>query len=574
MKPMGMRVARWLLRWAGTGLWVAVLAPALALLPAAVLDRGPEGGTVRPSLFPLALVVLDPLVWECVRNSAAMALGVALGSLVLGTGLARLVGRWRFWGRPILSALVVAPLVVPPFFGALGLRRLVATLVAPAWPGSVSGAGWIGWAWVALASGVPLVAQAVTAALARFDAAWEESARLAGAGSRRIWRQLVWPSVRPGAARAAGLVFALTLIEPGAPLALGLRRTLGYQIVDAALGREPAPRAAVLAVLAAAVAIAARGLFRWWGRGTTPSGALDTPSLGRARAAHWLRAAWHWAILGLGIVLAWFPVLALMATALPRDRSWGSSAGLRVAVRRLFALDPELQRILLNSLALGLAVVAIDLALAWTLASWAGRRRVWMLSLAAWPELLPSLALGVGALVLPELVAIVADWARAGTGGAALARGAQLLAGELDAYRTPGIGLALAVAAVRLPFLARAVEHGWSRFQPTLIDAALVSGATPRQARRTATGLWLGAAPGALVLTFALAATNLAPALLLAPTFESRTIAPQILILADTPGGGFDQAAVLAAMAVAVNVTALGLAARNRAIHLGGWFGG
>ncbi len=44
---MGMYIVRWLGRWAGTGLWVAVLAPALALVPAAVLDRGAGGRSGR-----------------------------------------------------------------------------------------------------------------------------------------------------------------------------------------------------------------------------------------------------------------------------------------------------------------------------------------------------------------------------------------------------------------------------------------------------------------------------------------------------------------------------------------------
>src|SRR3954453_5042128 len=125
MKMMGMRVVRWLGRWAGTGLWVAVLAPARALLPAAVLDRGPRG-EVRPTLLPLALAALDPFLWDCVRNSVVVGLVAAAGSLVLGTALARAHVRLRFWGRPALSSLFLAPLAIPPLFGAIGLRRLAA----------------------------------------------------------------------------------------------------------------------------------------------------------------------------------------------------------------------------------------------------------------------------------------------------------------------------------------------------------------------------------------------------------------------------------------------------------------
>jgi ABC-type Fe3+ transport system permease subunit len=271
-------------------------------------------------------------------------------------------------------------------------------------------------------------------------------------------------------------------------------------------------------------------------------------------------------LLGLGAVLAWVPVLALLATASPGG----------ISLRRLLDVDPDSQKLLLNSLVLGLAVVTIDLALGWTLAAWAGRRAVWVLSLAAWPELLPPLALGVGALVLPEVLSLGADWARVspGAGHEALARGAGLLAGALDTCRTPGVLLVLAVAAVRLPFQVRAVEYGWSRFRPTLVDAALLLGGAPRQARRTATGLWLGAAPGALFLTFALAATNLAPALVLAPTLECRPLAPAILILADEPGAAINRAAALAAVAIAINLAALTLAATRRTVRLGDWFGG
>ncbi len=309
--------------------------------------------------------------------------------------------------------------------------------------------------------------------------------------------------MRPNAARAAGAVFTLTLIEPGAPLVLGLRRTLSFQIVDAALGPEPAPRAAVLAVVAAAFAVVARGLFRWWGRGGAGGANFVDEPIARAVIARWPRAACYTTLLGLAAVLAWVPIFVLLATAV--------SGG--VSLRRLVDLDHESQRLLLNSLALGLAVVTIDLALGWTLAAWAGRRAIWVFSLAAWPELLPPLALGVGAVVLPEVLQMGAGWARdsEGAGHEALARGVGLLAGGLDTYRRPGVLLALAVAAARLPFQARAVEHGWSRFRPTPIDAAPLLGAKPRPARRAATGIGLGAAPSALFVTFALAATNLAP---------------------------------------------------------------
>ena len=98
------------------------LAPVLALLPAAVLDIGPEPESrIRFSLFPLALALLDPLVWTCIWNSLAVAGIVALGSLLIGVAVGGLVTVFRFWGRPALAAMIIAPAIVSPAFLALGI---------------------------------------------------------------------------------------------------------------------------------------------------------------------------------------------------------------------------------------------------------------------------------------------------------------------------------------------------------------------------------------------------------------------------------------------------------------------
>ena len=88
-----------------------------------------------------------------------------------------------------------------------------------------------------------------------------------------------------------------------------------------------------------------------------------------------------------------------------------------------------------------------------------------------------------------------------------------------------------------------------------------------------ATG-WLAGSRGALALTFALAATNLAPALVLAPTAESRPLVPGVLILADEPGDGLARAATLASLALVVNLAAFTLAAGRGYPSLGERFHG
>ena len=316
----------------GALLALVLLAPALASVPAAFLDRGPGGG-VRATLFPTAMALLDPFLWSCAWNSLAVAVAVTFGSLVLGVGLARIVVSWRFGGRRLLGALVFAPLIFPPLFGALGLRIMFGPSSPwhAGWERLSADAGidfhwggWCAWVWVALSGGVPLVALAVGHTLSRVDPVWEDAARCEGASRRRIWRQIVWPLVRPDAARGGGRV-RLDAFRTGAPLVLNLRRTLSFQIVEAAIGPDPSPRAAVLALAALAVTVVGRVLLRWWGGAESP--ALAETPISRPRAAHWLSATAFRLALGAG-GLAWLPVLGVIGLALTPPSS-DSAGGMR-----------------------------------------------------------------------------------------------------------------------------------------------------------------------------------------------------------------------------------------------------
>jgi hypothetical protein len=274
-------------------------------------------------------------------------------------------------------------------------------------------------------------------------------------------------------------------------------------------------------------------------------------------------------MLGSWALLAWLPALVVMSSALAPDPTAPAAAARPSAgafLRRLS--EPPAGRLIANSAALGLAVVAIDLALARALTA---RRQGGGLSTTAWPVAMPPLALGVGGLVLPRLLQMGADALRAAGGREALARGLGVIADSLDPGRTPGVLLVVVVTAVRLPMLACAVEAGRAQHRRVRVEAALLLGATASEARRVASAGWFGATPGALALTLALAATDLAPALVLSPTTESRTITPGALILADGPDDGRPRAAALAIVAIALNMLALALAGGDRHVPLASW---
>ncbi|HEX8203628.1 MAG TPA: Fe3+ ABC transporter permease [Isosphaeraceae bacterium] len=549
-------------RSSGVVLVGLVFVPALALVPAAVLDRGPDG-SVRGTVFHVALAASDPFVWACVRNSAAAAAAVAAGSLVGGVGLARIATRWRFWGRGPLAALAWAPMAVTPLFGAIGLKGWLGLegAWAGAWPAAGVPWGWLGLIWLDLACGVPLVAVGARRALRRVDPAWEEAARWAGASRRQVWRGVVWPLVRPDAARGAAAVFVLALMEPGVPLVLGLRRSLAFQAVEAACSESPAPRAAVLALTGLALALVGRVLVHWWGGDRPPGPGRAEAEVARARRAEWPLAAAFTVVLGAWVAVAWLPALALVLTA-----AGGGGLGTRAdqppsaAASQGLVADPEALGLLARSLALGVAVGGLNLVLARGLAAPSARPR-----LAATAEAIPPLVLGVGARMLPPLLGAWADALHAGRTASSLGEGLRRLAEVLDPYGTPGALLAWAVAVSLLPVLGRADGPDPRRTRRAQVDAARTLGASRRRARRTAAGSRLGSpVAAAWVLTAALAATNVAPALVLEPTTEAQTVGPALVLQADEPGGGLRRAAALACCALALNLAAFALVARGR----------
>jgi len=548
------------------GLWLLVPTIALGLLPAAVLDRGPSG-EVRPTLFPFALVALDPFVWDCVRNSLAVATIVSFLSWILGVNLARLVTRRRFWGRPLLVAIAVAPLVVPPVVGALGLRLMFGSWLEP-WASHGIGRwlGWLCWVWVGCAVGTPMVGLVAGTALTKLEPGWADAARLAGASRYLAWRGTVWPLIRPAVASAVATVFTLTLLEPGAPLLLGLRRTLAYQTVETFGTDAPFPRAAILGLMAVGLALTARLLLRWWGGAGVPlpSNHQDPPS---ETVSLELATLSTLAMLS-AVFLAWLPALAVFLAAL--KPGWMGLVRNGTDASRHFAAS-EAWSMVGNSLIAGLAVVALQLLMVAGLAANRGSTRRLPRFLINWPAAFPPLALGVGALALPWLLSLGGAELLVSGRDAVLARVLRWLESVLAPSGSPGLLLAVAVAVTMQPLLAGALGVGRGGIRPELYDAALSHGASRRRARRLATGLAFANSPGVICLLFSLAATNLAPALILTPTWGSRTIAPGIVALADQPDEGLVVASRLATLVLIANLLALAFALRGWHRSAGQW---
>ncbi len=589
-----MRLFEWprtLTRWLFSGLQ---LAPAVALIAAILLDEGPSGEPrVSAHFFPLVLWLFDDFAWTCVRNSAIFALVVSVASLVLGLGLLCALARLGLWARRVLGAAVLAMVAISPAFVALGLKGLLGEPERWPWPfAAVSGSGspaagleswsgvslWLMWFWATLPAGAAMVALASAPAFRRLDPAWDEAARLAGAGMFRKVKDLAWPLIRPEAARAAGLVFLLALVEPGAAHVLGLRRTLGFQIVAAALEPAPFPRVAVWALMAGLLGLAGWLVFRWKGGSSIlferTSLSSDRDFGARSRPVSPVLLIALVGVLSAWAVACWLPIFGLIREAF-RGRQAGSATSLAGTDGLLDYLgrlsDPVIVQVVRDSALFGLMVASgiILLASALGLERHSRSGAMWWRWLRPVVEL-PPLVIGTGVLALPWLLGLASRFLREARQSRAADLVAELSA-AIDPREHPWTLMACCVALVLLPrfyrngrmrlAFDRSAAHGDSCH-----EAAVFAGAgrwqawilkKPRRARQLL---------GRFALFWALAATNVAPALLFTMGGEAKTLGPAVVELAAGDGLARSQAAILALAAVCANLAAIAVAHGMRAL--------
>ena len=556
---------RRLIRSLGACLLTLLLLMILAIVPGSMIDRGPDA-SIRVSAFPLALVLFDPFVWTCARNSLAVASACAIGSMLIGVAIGSVAGRSRSRVGGMLWALMLAPMVAGPLLMSPAIASMLGSQGGWDWlagrttfgTSAESLARWLGLVWTGLAVGTPLVAIATVSGHRRVDLSWRDAALAVGASRSRAWRDVDWPILRPGVARAGAVVFTLSLVEPAGPIVLDLRRTLAVQLVEAALRFDQPSRAASLAMLSLALALAGRSLLGFWGGATysreeSPESDQSPPNpVRRSILASLLLGVWCG--LTTGPLVLWLGRAFDSRLALDRE-SWSS----RIA--RWWG-DPDFFTWVTNSAIVASLSVGLSLLILLMMTSRAkGLGRLISLSCRL-IEACPPLVVGVGALACPWLLLALADVWKGAPGG--WLRG---LAGEASPGRSPGLLLIVALASGHLPILFRRDEATRNRVRLTRRDASRLMGVPDRRA--THAGGWGTRSPGQLAwgpafLAFGLAMTNLAPSLLLTPTSERRTLGPGVLRLVGDPEGLSPRSGGPIGLILGLNLLAFAVASRTR----------
>ena len=78
------------------------------------------------SLVFMKLLFSSPNYTIILANSVNLGLAVTFFTSLLALPLALLLVRYNFWGKGFLNGLILIPMVLPPFVGAIGMRQLLA----------------------------------------------------------------------------------------------------------------------------------------------------------------------------------------------------------------------------------------------------------------------------------------------------------------------------------------------------------------------------------------------------------------------------------------------------------------
>jgi iron(III) transport system permease protein len=480
--------------------------PASLLLKGAFVDAG------KFTLKYFGLLVSSPLQRESLFNSFAIAALTTLGTTLLVMPVASWLTRFDFRGKAMLHALLLVPMIMPPFVGAIGLKQLLARF------GSVNllltdlglihaGApiDWLGhggfWGIVILQvlNLYPIMLLNVSAAMANVDPSLREAAQNLGAGRWRLFRTVTLPLISPGYFAGAIIVFIWAFTDLGTPLVFGFSRVVPVQIFDAVneINTNPMGYALVVFVLVltillfiASKRLLARKRYEMLSRGHTAG--AETPANRRQTIGIWTACL---VLVGFAIL----PHLAVIAHSFAERWIFSVTPGAWTTANYGEVLSSPLTlSSMRNSLFYSTCSALIDLVLGVLIAWFITRRRVPFAGVldafAMLPLALPGLVIAFGYIA-------AFDWRIS----------------WLNPRENPTLLLIVSYSVRRLPYIVRSAYAGFQQTSVTLEEASANLGASPfRTLRKITLPLVMANLIAGTILTFAFAMLEVSDGLILA----------------------------------------------------------
>jgi len=493
-------------------------------------------------------VFRNQLYREGLINSFVIAIWTTLGCLLISLPLSVLFVRFDFPGKNLLNSLVLTPMVLPPFVGAIGIKAVLgqagalnALLINLGLMNAQHPTDWLGEGQMLgivimeVLHLYPILYLNVAAALANLDPAMEEAAANLGCPPfERFWR-VTLPLIMPGIFAGGTIVFIWAFTELGVPLVFDFDRVTAVQIFRSLndLSDNPFPYALVVVMLVFSTLIYTLSKI-FFGRADSTGGGRATMARETVQLPFglgWLCTAFFALITFLAVV----PHLGVVLLSFADD--WYATVLPQAFTLNHYseALGHELTlSSIANSLKYSVIAIAFALVLGIGVAYVNVRTKIWgrqlLDAMAMLPLAVPGVVMAFGYLAMTR-PGQPFDW---------------LILGE-----NPFLILVIAYAVRRLPYIVRSASAGFQQVSPTLEEAAQNLGASPERA------LWRVTlplvAPNLLaggLLAFAFAMLEVSDSMILAQQSANFPITKAIYFLVMALGNGPNLASALGVWAM------------------------
>ncbi|MCK9315333.1 MAG: iron ABC transporter permease [Verrucomicrobia bacterium] len=483
------------------------------IYPVWIMLNGAFSGVDGFSLQYFSILLSSPLIREACINSFLIALAATVVAFLLALPMAHIMTRYLFPGKSLVSALLLLPMVMPPFVGAIGLQQILSKygvlnsfLMKVGILGYDQPIHWLGMGGVA---GIvilqalhlyPILYLNLSASMSTLDPSLREAAQNMGASSRKILRTITLPLIIPGLFGGSFIVFIGSLTDLGTPLMFNFTRCIPVQIFDGISDMNTNPIGFTLVIftllVTALLFIAARALFMNKSYEVVSrsghTGSFEIQASQRQKAC-------FYSFFALIIFLAAIPNIMVVLqsfagpwfmSALPErwtleNYSFLASHPLSVS---------SIRNSLYYSSVSGIIDVIFGVGIAWVITR-SKARYGWLLdTLAMLPLALPGLVLAFGYMAAFDLDI---PW--------------------LNPRVNPVLLLIVSYSVRRLPYMVRAACAGFQQASITLQEASTGLGASPiRTLRKITLPLILGHLIGGFILTFCFAVLEVSDSLILA----------------------------------------------------------
>lgn len=510
------------------------------------------------------LMVTSPVYQEAILNSFRLGMITTIATTLLSLPLAFLLVRYDFVGKGFVSGLILVPMVLPPFVGAIGMKQMFARF------GSINlllldlglidqpidwfgGGGFVGVVILEVLHLYPIMYLNVAAALANVDPSLEDAARNMGSSGFRLFRTVTFPLMLPGYFAGAIIVFIWAFTDLGTPLIFNYRQVVAVEIFNSIEDINENPMAYALVVFVLLLTV----FFFYLSKATLGNRRYEMiargySSSGSRRASRGMTALIYAAMLSL-TGLAMIPHASVFLTSVAER--WFMTVLPQETTGRFYAMVFEHPMSLSSiemSLMLSVLSTALDIGLGIGIAYLLTRTRIpykgVLDAMAMLPLALPGLVLAFGYL--------------AGYSGT-----------FLDARHYPVPLLVIAYAVRRLPYMVRAAYAGFQQTSITLEEAARNLGASRlRTLFQITFPLILANLVAGGILCFAFAMLEVSDSLILALKDEYYPITKAIYALMGRIADGAFLASAMGVFGMVLLIVGLFLAGRFLGRRMGELF--